>query len=103
MNGLPPDLPRLRTLETYLELQLRQVREAIGRLEQPQAPQAEGWVLQHIPSTRDQPINWLHRADCHLAKGARLNRREAALALAEPGVRPCDACHPEQGLSAASA
>ncbi|MFI0914294.1 DUF6233 domain-containing protein [Streptomyces abikoensis] len=107
MNDLPPDLPRLRTVEMYLELQLQRVRKAIADQERhtqakPAAP--ETWVLQHIPSTKDRPINWLHRASCHLAKGARLDRKEALLALAEPGVQACDACHADQELkSSASA
>ncbi|MGK5729745.1 DUF6233 domain-containing protein [Streptomyces sp. URMC 124] len=97
MNDLPPDLPRLRTLETYLELQLQQVREAIQRQERAQAEE-EGWTLQRIPSGKGHPLLWLHRTSCHLAKGARLSRQEAVLALGEPGVRVCDGCHADEGL-----
>ncbi|MBB4893579.1 hypothetical protein FHS39_002610 [Streptomyces olivoverticillatus] len=101
MNDLPPDLPRLRTLETYLELQLQRVRDAIEGLEPTkEETKAEGWVLQHIPSPRDKPLSWLHTSTCILAKGgARLTRREARLALAEAGVRPCETCHPERVLT----
>ncbi|MFI8942777.1 DUF6233 domain-containing protein [Streptomyces syringium] len=103
MNDLPPDLPRLRTVETYLDMQLQRVRAAIAEHEQrtkAEPATSETWILQHIPGAKDRPLNWLHRSSCHLAKGARLSRREAEIALAEPTVRPCGACKADAGLTA---
>ncbi|MDQ0848042.1 hypothetical protein [Streptomyces sp. V1I6] len=42
MSDLPPDLPRLRTLEHWLTLSLDRVRERISFLEQRQREQAHG-------------------------------------------------------------
>lgn len=97
VDPLPPDLGRLRVLETYLAMQLQQVRDRIARLEQPQ--QAAGWRLAHrrAPAGQQRP-GVLHRADCWMQGGKPLSRREAELALEEPAVEPCDVCHPEQEL-----
>ncbi|MFV8127557.1 DUF6233 domain-containing protein [Streptomyces syringium] len=100
MSDLPPDLPRLRTLETYLDLQLQAVRKALAQHTPSAAPSDDTWVLQHVRGAPDRPLNWLHHSTCHLAKGARLSRREAEIALAEPGVQPCGACKPDGRLTA---
>ncbi|GAA0454415.1 DUF6233 domain-containing protein [Streptomyces stramineus] len=99
---LPLDLPRLRTLEAYLNGQLKTIREAIARLETQEAPAdaEESWALQRMRSARDRPLYWLHRSTCHLAKGQRLTRAEAQAALHRPGVRTCDACRATDGLIA---
>lgn len=95
MSDLPPDLPRLQILETYLRMQLDAVRARIAHLQQ---PRPEGWVLQIMRTNPDKPLSWLHRADCFAAQGATLSRSEALIALDEPGVHSCDACRPEEGL-----
>lgn len=96
VDPLPPDLPRLRTLETYLEVQLQLVRERIARLEQPQQP---GWRLVPRRAPAGQPRHAvLHRGDCWMQGGHALTRREAELALDEDAVEACDICHPEEEL-----
>ncbi|MFE7710569.1 hypothetical protein ACFU6I_33375 [Streptomyces sp. NPDC057486] len=42
MYDLPPDLPRLRTLETYLAMLLAQVRQRIGDVEQQERGKPRG-------------------------------------------------------------
>ncbi|MER6031922.1 hypothetical protein [Streptomyces sp. NPDC001851] len=42
VNDLPPDLPRLPTLETWLVLSLYRVRQQIAAAEQRQAEQHRG-------------------------------------------------------------
>lgn len=95
MSELPPDLPRLRTLETYLRMQLSAVRARINQLQQ---PQPEGYRLQTMRTRPDTPLSWLHRAGCPTGGGHRLSRSEALIALDEPNVRPCDGCRPDQEL-----
>lgn len=48
MSEYPPDLPRLRVLETYLRLQLAQVRAAIERTETAQPAQGDGSPAQDL-------------------------------------------------------
>lgn len=76
VNELPPDLARLRVVETYLLVQLRYVREAIRRVEQGERQErADG-----------------ERARRRAAADARLrSRRQSeaeALASGDPGDRP---------------
>lgn len=97
MSELPPDLPRLQTLETYLQLQLNAVRAAIA---QHQQPKPEGYTLQVMRTRPDTPLSWLHRAGCPTGGGHALSRSEALIALEEPGVRLCDGCRPDQELTA---
>jgi len=96
MSELPPDLPRLQTLETYLRLQLVAVRAAIAQLQQ----QPEGYTLQVMRTRPDTPLSWLHRAGCPTGGGPELSRSEALIALGEPGVQPCDGCRPDRELAA---
>ncbi|MCD9196092.1 DUF6233 domain-containing protein [Streptomyces albireticuli] len=99
MNDLPPDLPRLTVLETYLDLQLRAVRRSIAELQHPPvSPAAEAWTLERIRTDPQRPLGRLHRSTCHLSSGPTLNRMEARLALREPGIEPCTGCLPEEGL-----
>lgn len=107
MNELPPDLPRLHTLETYLQLQLQAVRSRIAEIETaapttPATLPAEAtpgwWRLQPNRAGRGGGI--LHRGDCPHAGGARLSRAEALIALSEPGVEMCEQCQPQKALAA---
>jgi hypothetical protein len=107
VTDLPPDLPRLRTLETWLALTLDQVRAAIRMAEQREAEQQRGerdrptppdWLLE-LGLNRDSPPVQVHVGDCW-NKGKRtrgISLDEARRAITE-GVKPCGACRPDSAL-----
>ncbi|MFJ5156299.1 DUF6233 domain-containing protein [Streptomyces sp. NPDC088353] len=107
MNDLPSDLPRLRTLETYLTYSLRRVRERIAAVERREAEQRRGeqarppapdWLLEQGLNRDALPIT-VHVGGCHMAgkrhKG--VTRATALRALAE-GVPACTHCRPDTEL-----
>ncbi|MFH8531465.1 DUF6233 domain-containing protein [Streptomyces tendae] len=107
MTDLPPDLPRLRTLETWLALTLDQVRAAIRLAEQREAerqratrdrPQPPDWLLE-LGLNRNSPPVQVHQGDCwNSGKRTRgISLDEARRAITE-GVKPCDACRPDSAL-----
>ncbi|SHL76627.1 DUF6233 domain-containing protein [Streptomyces yunnanensis] len=105
MNDLPPDLPRLRTLETWLQLTLARVREQIVIAEQVAAQQQRAalppppdWVLQLSIGGEGQPIA-VHVGGCRSAgrRARPISRDEAMRALAE-GLDPCVLCRPDTEL-----
>jgi hypothetical protein len=92
----PPDVYRLRTLEVYLERQLEAVRKRLAWLDPP-----EGWYLQHLPSPVGGPgRGLLHRGDCWGAKGTQISREDARLVLDEEVAEMCEACRPQEALTA---
>ncbi|MCW2870102.1 DUF6233 domain-containing protein [Actinacidiphila oryziradicis] len=100
---LPPDIERLQVIRTYLQLQLAAVDAAIAAAETGAQPwlatPATAWRLQHLPSAAGRVGRGvLHRDDCWFVGGAPIGREEAVIALGEPGVEACDACHPKDGL-----
>ncbi|MFI9311623.1 DUF6233 domain-containing protein [Streptomyces triculaminicus] len=101
--SLPPDLARLQTLELYLDLQLKAVRERITALAPATlAPPVTNWRLQSIRSAPGA-LAVLHTEHCHVIAWAqpslpRLNDNEARLALDETGVESCGGCAPERAL-----
>ncbi|MFF9458069.1 DUF6233 domain-containing protein [Streptomyces flaveolus] len=107
MTDLPPDLPRLRTLETWLAYALADVRTAIAAAEQREAQRQHGiqarpappdWLLEQ-GLNRDSPPVQVHVGDCwNAGKRTRgISRDEARRALVE-GVKPCGACRPDSEL-----
>ncbi|MFF9624303.1 DUF6233 domain-containing protein [Streptomyces griseosporeus] len=107
MNDLPPDLPRLRTLETWLSLALDDVRRAIAAAERRQAERQRGiearlappeWLLE-VGLNRDSPPVQVHVGGCwNSGKRHRgVSRDEALRALAD-GVKACGACRPDTEL-----
>lgn len=75
MSDLPPDLPRLRTLETWLALHLEQVRRAIVAAEEQEAERARGemarppqpdWLVE-LGIGRDRHPILVHVGGCHMA------------------------------------
>lgn len=100
--SLPPDPQRLKTIRTYLALQLAAVDAAITAAETPHwlTTPATAWRIQHLPPTdgslRGRGV--LHRDDCWITGGIPLEPRAAPLALEEPAVTMCDVCHPERDL-----
>lgn len=107
VNDLPPDLPRLRTLETWLTLQLAQVRAAIAAAEKREAerqrgiaarPPAPDWLLE-AGLNRDSPPVYVHVGGCHMAgKRSRGIARGAALRALTEGVPACSHCRPDSEL-----
>ncbi|WP_053751906.1 DUF6233 domain-containing protein [Streptomyces sp. MMG1533] len=107
MTDLPPDLPRLRTLETWLALTLDQVRAAIAAAEQRDAerqhgeqtrPPAPDWLLE-LGLNRDSPPVQVHAGGCwNAGKRSRGIAREEALRALADGVKACGACRPDTEL-----
>jgi hypothetical protein len=112
-DDLPPDLPRLRAIRTYLEQQLKRVDQQIGEVEareqSPLARPATAWWLQHLPPAdggRGRGV--LHRDGCWAMPKQRfhlhpLSRDDAVLAVGKVSrdeIELCDVCHPERDLKA---
>jgi nitrile hydratase subunit alpha len=108
VNDLPPDVHRLRVIETYLQLQLDQVREALRQAEKREADERRArqrayaeqhWKLQPRRGTRECV---LHRGGCGQWKRQMgyLDREEVLLALEDEAiaVEMCQVCRPETGL-----
>ncbi|WP_318219013.1 DUF6233 domain-containing protein [Streptomyces sp. SCL15-6] len=107
MADLPPDLPRLRTLEAYLVLLLGEVRAATTLVEKREAERQRGlqdrplppdWLLEQ-GLNRDGPPVQVHCGDCW-NKGKRTRRLsldKARHALTE-GVKACGVCRPDSAL-----
>ncbi|MFE6497063.1 DUF6233 domain-containing protein [Streptomyces sp. NPDC057748] len=107
MPGGTSDLDKNRTLEQWLEWQLRQVRGRIRELEikeqqehraQERAHAALRWKIQ---PQRSSLAALVHSGDCalHPVEGGFLTREEAMIDLAEPDIEPCQICNPETGLA----
>ncbi|MEV6179939.1 DUF6233 domain-containing protein [Streptomyces sp. NPDC052015] len=109
MNDLPPDLPpdlaRLRTVETFLALNLERVRAEIAKQEQlaaaPQRavevrPPAPEWLIEQLPSGR---TTYVHAGDCWAAgkRAHGISREQARRALAD-GTEACPVCTPDTAL-----
>ncbi|MEV8457703.1 DUF6233 domain-containing protein [Streptomyces sp. NPDC052095] len=121
-------LDKLKTLEKWLDWQLRQTRSRIreleaqerkGRREQapgnvegqrkqapraeeqqglPPRPQASAWAVTDGART---PQAEVHRGDCWaMGKQLRPVSREEAMAALADGVAPCDVCRPDRVLGA---
>lgn len=107
MNDLPPDLSRLRTIETWLALNLDQVRRAIVAAELREQERQRGadarppqpdWLLENGLG-RDTPPVYVHVGDCHMAgkRSRGVDRATAQRALTE-GVDACPHCRPDSEL-----
>ena len=107
MNDLPPDLPRLRTLETWLVVSLERVREQIAAAEQRKAERQQGeerrppppdWVLE-LGIGVGAPPSEVHAGDCYaIGRRRRPITREQALEALGEGVRACVHCRPDTEL-----
>lgn len=57
---------------------------------------ARAWRLQSVPDPRGASGRGvLHRDDCRVPGGGRLNRQEFEVALGMPDVTSCEVCRPE--------
>lgn len=106
-DALPPDLPRLRVLETWLGMQLERVRTRITQLERQETerqraqaarPPAPDWLLETGISANQHPVA-VHVGGCHMAgkRSRSITRTEAAHALTS-GVEACPHCRPDTEL-----
>lgn len=106
MSDLPPDLPRLRTLETWTAMQLDRIRAAIRVAEEAEAarrreaellrePPPE-WLAEHSPHGGPGVV---HRGYCglHGGKVKGIGIDAARRALVE-GAEACSACRPDTAL-----
>ncbi|MET9438994.1 DUF6233 domain-containing protein [Streptomyces sp. NPDC006551] len=108
MSELPPDLPRLRTLEHWLVLSLDRVRARIAEVETREAalrpvrvlPEGPGWVLAYLRVGGRPVADSIHIGDCRMAGKITkpLSRDEARHALTAGGIRACDICRPDSDL-----
>ncbi|GGX40927.1 DUF6233 domain-containing protein [Streptomyces noursei] len=104
-ESLPPDLPRLRTLETWLQLTLDQVRQAIAIAQQREAQQQRAapppppdWVVQLSIGAEGQPIA-VHAGGCRSAgKRTRPVSRDQAMRALVEGLEACVLCRPDTEL-----
>ncbi|MEU4092047.1 DUF6233 domain-containing protein [Streptomyces sp. NPDC026673] len=121
MYELPPDSQRLRVIRLYLQMQIAAVDAKIQEVEagaaagteagteagtgtEPPPPSrgrsrasARAWRLQSVPDPRGGTGRGvLHRDDCRVPGGGRLNRQEFEVALGMPDVIPCEVCRPER-------
>ncbi|MER7577702.1 DUF6233 domain-containing protein [Streptomyces sp. NPDC126514] len=107
MTDLPPDLPRLRILETWLVLTLDRVRRQIAEEERRAAerqrglaarPPAPDWLIEQSLNRNVPPV-YVHVGGCHMA-GSRsrgVDRGQAIRALTD-GVDACPHCRPDTEL-----
>ncbi|MFI8360736.1 DUF6233 domain-containing protein [Streptomyces sp. NPDC085612] len=106
MSDLPPDLPRLQVLATYLRLELARVEAGIRQAEQqavaasarrdPPAP--PDWLIEHGIGAGRAPVR-VHVGDCWdtRTRCAPADRDTARRALAD-GVEACTHCRPDTVL-----
>jgi hypothetical protein len=106
VTDLPLDLPRLRTLETWLALSLAEVRQAIAAAEQRERerqhglaarPPAADWLLE--AGINDGPAVYVHMGGCNMAgKRCRGVPRDLAMRALTEGVEACPHCRPDTEL-----
>ena len=106
MHDLPPDLPRLRTLETWLAYTLdrvrRQIRDVERRETEQQAavhqPPPPEWILDQ-GLNRDAPPLYVHVGGCHMTgkRSHGISRADALRWLAD-GIPACTHCRPDTEL-----
>ncbi|MFG3085100.1 DUF6233 domain-containing protein [Streptomyces parvulus] len=107
MTDLPPDLPRLRTLETWLRYALDEVRAAIDLAEQREREEQQGrerrppppdWLLEQGLNRNAPPVQ-VHVGGCwNSGKRRRGITRDEALRALVDGVKACSACRPDTEL-----
>jgi hypothetical protein len=108
MHDLPPDLVRLRTLETWLAYTLDRVRTEIAEAERREQerqhgeqarPPAPEWLIQHGLNRKN--VDWVHTGDCWMARKSGRVRgisREQAIEALRQQVPPCPHCRPDTAL-----
>ena len=105
MTDLPPDLPRLRTLETWLVLTLERVRRQIEDAERRERERQRGIAARppepewRLEGGRHPGPLFVHVGSCWdgRKRSRGITREQARRALAE-GVRACPQCNPDAEL-----
>ncbi|MFE7042507.1 DUF6233 domain-containing protein [Streptomyces atratus] len=107
MYDLPPDLPRLRTLEQQLTIWIGHVRTAIAAAEQQELERRQGqerrpptpdWIVE-LGIGQGSPPTEVHAGHCHAAgKRRRAIDHDQARALLADGIRACAHCRPDTSL-----
>ncbi len=107
VHDLPGDLPRLRTLETWLALQLTAVQAAITAAEKREEERRRGeevrppqpdWLLEQGLNRDAAPV-YVHAGGCwNAAKRSRGVPRDVALRALADGVPACGHCRPDVEL-----
>ncbi|GHJ40762.1 DUF6233 domain-containing protein [Streptomyces sp. TS71-3] len=107
MSDLPPDLPRLRVLETWLLYMLDRVRRKIAFLERRESERRRGdrerppvpdWTVE-MGIGHGRPPVYVHVGGCPTA-GGRLRPvgRAAAVRALTEGTSACPHCRPDSAL-----
>ncbi|MFJ3176533.1 DUF6233 domain-containing protein [Streptomyces roseus] len=106
MSELPPDLPRLRTVVTYLRGELNRAERALNTAEEREAlaarrhPSTEppAWLIERGIGVGRLPVR-VHAGGCWDARKrcTGISREEARRALVE-GVQACPHCRPDAVL-----
>jgi hypothetical protein len=106
-DDLPPDLPRLEAIETYLVVALQRVREKkadLQRREQERQhgaearPPAPDWLIEQALG-RDTPPVYVHVGGCwNAGKRSRGVARDQAMRALVDGVPACTHCRPDTEL-----
>ncbi|MFB7831991.1 DUF6233 domain-containing protein [Streptomyces sp. NPDC056056] len=104
----PPDLPRLRVLETWVEIMLGEIRQRIAAAEQKEAamrpvrplPEGPTWILSYLRAGARPVADSVHIGDCVMASHHTkpLSREQAREALTAGGIRACEICRPDSEL-----
>ncbi|MGQ4513720.1 DUF6233 domain-containing protein [Streptomyces sp. DW26H14] len=112
MFDLPPDVPRLQTLERQLRIWLGHVEQALAAAEQAELEQqrqeraaelarlpAGDWILSS-PRSRPGSPGWLHTGECWENRPGMvaIARDQALRVLADGAARPCPSCRPDREL-----
>ncbi|MEW2415267.1 DUF6233 domain-containing protein [Streptomyces sp. NPDC046866] len=106
MSDLPPDLPRLRTLETWLALSLERVRQQITEAEAQAAADAArreplpppAWLIEQGIGVGHRPVR-VHVGTCwDASKRCRPASADQARQALVDGVEACPHCRPDTEL-----
>lgn len=104
VSDLPPDLPRLHTLRTYLQVQLAHVDAAIRHHEQqtrintpPAVHEPPPWLAEYGIGG-ERTIVQIHRGDCAMTgnRTRAISEQEARAGVADVGA--CQYCRPDTAL-----
>jgi hypothetical protein len=104
MSDLPPDLPRLEVLRTWLRLTLAEVDARITQLRAEQTahqraapPPAPDYRIQRSPGA-GRVATSVHLGTCGIARKAPGVPEDAARRALADGVTACDICRPDTEL-----